>query len=147
MKQQDYSNYILPVGGLLLVYLVAKRFGLVKDTQAEATQQGQLFKDYFSPNYLAQLLKQGGKTMLLTTPGADYIATEIYKSKGIFNDDEGKLYSAIKSFRYKSQVSQVAKVFAAKYQKDLAQYLQTFLNANELNNVYSYTDKLPTGKV
>jgi hypothetical protein len=143
----DYSQYILPIGAIILIAGVLKRFGLLKDTQQEKTEQQQLFSNYFSPNYLQQLYKQGGKTALMTQAKANEVAERIYRSKGFFNDDEGMLYSAIKAFKYKSQVSQVAGVFYVKYKKDLAQYLQSFLNDKELQSVFDYTDNLPTGKL
>ena len=85
MKQSDYSSYILPIGALVIAYLVLKRFGIVKDTQKETTETGQLFKDYFSPNFLQSLYSRGGRIQLLTQQQADQIATDLYKSKGVFS--------------------------------------------------------------
>ena len=146
MKQRDYSSYILPIGALVIAYLVLKRFGIVKDTQKETTETGQLFKDYFSPNFLQSLYSRGGRIQLLTQQQADQIATDLYKSKGIFNDDEQKLYGTIKRFKYQSQVSQAAGVFFKKYKKDLASYLSTFLDETELGRVYNYLDALSVGR-
>ena len=146
MKQKDYSSYILPIGALVIAYLVLRRFGIVKDTQKETTETGQLFKDYFSPNFLQSLYSRGGRIQLLTQQQADQIATDLYKSKGIFNDDEQQLYGTIKRFKYQSQVSQAAGVFFKKYKKDLASYLSTFLNETELGRVYNYLDNLPVGR-
>ena len=139
--KQDYSQYILPVGILFLAYMALKRFGIVKDTAAEQTEQKQLFSDYFSPNFL----RNKRNVKLFSQDGAQYVAAEIFKSKGVFNDDENRLWAAIKNFRYKTQVSQVAGIFANTYKKDLAAYLNSFLNQNELERLYSFTNNLPTG--
>ena len=147
MKKNDYSTYILPIGGLVLLYFVLQRFGLVKDTVKQQTESEQLFKNYFSPTYLQQLMKQGGRTALMTQNDVARQVKDLYDSKGIFNDDETKLYGAIKRFKYKSQISQVADAFNKKYNKDLAFYLNSFLNESELSRVYDFTDNLPSGKV
>lgn len=145
MKQNtDYSAYILPVGILLLSYTVLKRIGIIPDKTKEQTETAQLFKDYFSPDYLRQLRKKY-KVMIFSPTGAGYIAQQIFEAKGTFNDDEGKLFAAIKAILYKTQVSQIAEIFANKYKKDLAQYLGTFLNAEELQRIYNYFDNLPGG--
>lgn len=146
MKQTDYSQYILPVGALVIVYLVLKRVGLVKDTGQEQRQEEQLFKDYFSPTYLQRMYQTGGRIQLLTQTNVRQIAKDLYDSKGVFNDDEQKLYGTIKRFKFKSQVSQAADVFFTTYKKDLASYLSTFLNDQELQRIYNYLDQLPSGK-
>lgn len=146
MKQTDYSQYILPVGALVIIYLVLKRVGLVKDTGQEQRQEEQLFKDYFSPTYLQRMYQTGGRIQLLTQTNVRQIAKDLYDSKGVFNDDEQKLYGTIKRFKFKSQVSQAADVFFTTYKKDLASYLSTFLNDQELQRIYNYLDQLPSGK-
>ena len=146
MKQTDYSQYILPIGALVIVYLVLKRIGLVKDTGQEQRQEEQLFKDYFSPTYLQRLYQTGGRIQLLTQTNVRQIVKDLYDSKGVFNDDEQKLYGTIKRFKFKSQVSQAADVFFKTYKKDLARYLSTFLNEQELQRIYNYLDQLPSGK-
>jgi len=146
MKQTDYSQYILPVGALVIIYLVLKRVGLVKDTSQEQRQEEQLFKDYFSPTYLQRLYQTGGRIQLLTQTNVRQIVKDLYDSKGVFNDDEQKLYGTIKRFKFKSQVSQAADVFFTTYKKDLASYLSTFLNEAELGRVYNYLDNLPVGR-
>ena len=146
-KDTDFTPYILPVGGLFLLYLVLTRFGLIKTTQAETKETEQLFKNYFSPLYLPELMKRGGRIQVFTQRDAENVAKSIYNAKGVFNDDETALYSAIKKFKYKSQISQTADKFSKIYNKDLAYYLSTFLNSQELDRIYQYTDSLPSGKI
>lgn len=146
-EKNDFSGYILPVGIIGLLYFVASKFGLIPDKQKEQRETGQLFADYTNPRYLQELLKKPGKTALLTQASAQKLAEMIYKSKGIFNDDEEQLYQVVKAFKYKSQISQVAGNFAAMYKKDLAAYLQSFLNENELSKIFDFWQKLPTGKI
>lgn len=145
MSKTDYSSYILPVGIMLILYGAAKKFGLIKDAQQEQQQQAQLFAEYFSPNYYLNLKKKKGSVKSYTDQGAKYLAQQFYKSKGVFNDDEGMLYSAVKALQYKTQVSRIALEFNRIYKKDLAQYLSTFLGETELKRIYDYTNNLPTG--
>lgn len=140
----EIKDLILPIGIVLLLASIAKKFGLIKDTEAEEQQNKQQFSNYFNPNFYIQLNRKGN-IKLFTQAGADYVATEIYNSKGLFNDAEDRLISAIKNFRYKTQVSQTAAVFAKKYKRDMATYLQGFLNEDERKTIFNYTDKLPTG--
>lgn len=147
MKEKDYSSYILPIGGLVLFYLVAVRFGLIKSAGAEMREREQLFKDYFSPMYLANLLKKkGNRVTIFSKDALDKYVKQIYDSKRFYGDDESLFFSVLKRIQYKSQVSQIADAFAKKYKEDLAFFLSNnFLNAEELNRVYEYTDKLPSG--
>lgn len=147
MKEKDYSSYILPIGGLVLFYLVAVRFGLIKSAGAEMREREQLFKDYFSPMYLASLLKKkGNRVTIFSKDALDKYVKQIYDSKRFYGDDESLFFSVLKRIQYKSQVSQIADAFAKKYKEDLAFFLSNnFLNAEELNRVYEYTDKLPSG--
>ena len=142
--QTNYSSYILPLGILAISYFVLKRIGLIKDSAEEKTKTSQLLSIYWNPNYLKEAAKKNS-TKVITQAGANLLADTIYKSKGIFNDNEELFFSAIKEFRYKTQVSQVAEIFRTKYKKDLAAYIQSFLNEKELTQVYTYTDNLPSG--
>ena len=147
--KNDYSSYILPVGVVFILYLAAKKFGLVPDTGADKKETEQLFSDYTNPRYVTELIKsgQGKKVYLLPQATAQNLAVRIYKAKGLFNDDEDALYSAVKALKYKSQVSQTAGKFLELYKKDMAAYLQSFLNENELSKIFDFWQKLPTGKI
>lgn len=147
MKNTDYSPYILPVGVLVLGYFVLKRFGIIKDTEKEQKQAGQILTPYFNENYWRELgkSKKNARVMLLTTNGLNSITKAIYNGIGTFTDDESAILSAFKRMKYKSQVSQVAGNYRRLYNKDLASHLVDNLNASELNLIYGYTDNLPTG--
>jgi hypothetical protein len=147
MKQQDYSSYVLPIGALVIAYIVLKRFGIIKDTAKETQQTGQILTPYFNENYWQQLGKSrpGAKVMLLTVGGLDAITRAIRKGIGTFYDDESAILAAFKRMKYKSQISQVAGHYRKLYNKDLASHLVENLNAQELNLIYNYTDNLPTG--
>ena len=149
MNKTDYSGYILPIGALIIAYIVLKRFGIVKDTAAQQQQAGQILTPYFNENYWRELGKSrpGAKVVLLTTKGLDDITKAIYDSIGVFYDDESKLISAFKRMKYKSQISQAAGAYRQKYKKDLAAHLVENLSADELSFIYAYTDNLPTGLI
>jgi len=145
----DFTPYIIPVGVIVLGYLVLKRFGLVKDTGQEKQEERQQFADYFSPLYIGQLLKSKSKAVVqaFKQAEAEKIARLIYDSKGYFDDDEELYFGTIKRFKYKSQVSQVAGKFFDLYKRDLATYIRGFLNEEELKKTYNYLNNLPSGLI
>ena len=147
MKQTDYSSYILPIGALVIAYLVLKRFGILKDTSAEQQQSGQILTPYFNENYWRELgkSKPKAKVILLTSKALNDITKAIYDGIGNFYDDESAILSAFKRMKYKSQISQVVGNYRRLYNKDLASHLVDNLNESELNLIYGYTDNLQTG--
>ena len=67
-------------------------------------------------------------------------------SKGVFNDDEAKVYGVFQSLRTKAQISFLAKVFFDVYQQSLLSYLLSFLSDSEMVNVAKICNKLPAYK-
>ena len=155
MADNNYSQYILPVGLVAIAYAAASKFGLIpsaesKKQEADALQLDSF--DAFSRNYVKDYVKknkvrtgQKFSVQLLTTPKADAIALQLKKSKGIFNDDETAVYSAMKFVKSKSQLSQVATVFNKLTSQDLTAYLQSFMNEKELSRIYEIVKSLPSG--
>ena len=151
----NYSQYILPVGLVAIAYAAASKFGLVPSAESKKqesdAQQLDSF-DAFSRNYTKDYIKQKQSrkgqqfnVQLLTTPKAEAIAVQLKKSKGIFNDDETAVYSAMKFVKTKSQLSQVATVFNKLTSQDLTAYLQSFMSEKELARIYEIVKNLPAG--
>jgi len=135
-------------GGYIALKKIGELFGVVKsedDKKADAFRVA----DYMAPAYALNLQKQKKKFYGFPNQAttAANIAKRIFESKGVFNDNEAMLYGALNQLTYKTQISIVAYYFLKAYNKDLAQFLSTFLNAGEMAALYSKFDKLPTGIV
>ena len=140
-------------GGAYFIYTVTtkvgEKFGIVKSDTDLANEQkstGLNSMPQMSPSYLSKLgatkvMKFKNKSTLQN------IVASIYKSKGVFNDNEAMLYGAFKMITYKTQLAEVSQAFYKDYNYDLYQYLKTFLNDSELALIYDYLNKLPTGIV
>lgn len=72
------------------------------------------------------------------------IADMIYNAAGVFNDDEDAVYSAFSMLKSKAELSLLADYFQRLYKKSLFEYIQSFLNAEELSNVNDVVSKLPS---
>lgn len=73
---------------------------------------------------------------------ANLVAGKIYNSKGVFNDDEDitiKVITAIKSAKVWFAVK---KAFAVRYDTNLQEYLNSFLEIKQLNTVVSHLLKI-----
>lgn len=143
-------NSIMPyviIGGVIFAgYKLLQKIGLVKtaaDAAASNAAASLQNANYFSPDYY----KTGGAgTLILTAAASDFLAKSIYDSKGIFNDDEDKLFGVFKSLKTKSQVSFLAEVFYRKYKRDMIAYINSFLNDKEMLTLKNIVDKLPNYK-
>jgi len=101
----------------LLVYLAKKR--KVKTVPAEE---------------IKKLLNPGPSGNFVTS--MDNWAGRIYQSKGLFNDDESKLYDIFQNMKSQVQVSFLAQSFSQKYKKDMLDYIKGFTNEEERAKIY-----------
>lgn len=67
----------------------------------------------------------------------------IYKAKGLFNDDEEKLYSVFRMCETQYQVSLMAWYFNYIYKIDLYTYIKSFTNVAERNEIYKILKNYP----
>lgn len=148
--QIPWVPLLLGGGGLLLVYkggsALGKKFGIIKDDELQNTiSQLQGIKE-MNPNYINSL---GGKKYMafVSASSVPDIAKKLYDAKGFFHDDTSGLWAALNRLQYRTHLAQVSNYFSKKYSKDLADYLQTFLNAEELNRVITYFKGIPSGMV
>lgn len=101
--------------------------------------------DLWDVNFMAKLPKGTVFKAFQDKSYPEWAATQIYKSKGLLNDDEDALWNVIRKFSYKSQIPLVAGAFSKKYKKSVIEYLKTFLNAKELAEIADFIKKLPSG--
>lgn len=103
----------------------------------------------FSPNYYKNLQKKGG-IWLLTNANATDTAKMIYSSIGFLTDKPEQTLAAFKRCRYRTQVSQVAEIFANRYGVDLLSFINTKLDTTAqkitLGQIINYVNSLPDGR-
>lgn len=124
----DYSKYILPVGGLLLLIGAGQKFGLLPSADSEKNKQkaGDAEK-FLNRDYLQKLIKgaaAGTKTKLLKQADAQHFAESIHDTKHLLKNNKVRLVSIFKTIPYRSQVSQVAEKFYSIYGEDLFTWLR-----------------------
>jgi len=169
---QDYSKLILPIAEItilgVVVWKVGQKFGIFSSAASQATeaatsdasQNANVVNDKnallaFNPNYRISLIraykakykkdfdinKQHGQ---LGYKDYSDIAKNIYDSKGVFKDNNNKLYGQIRKLQTQFQLSEVAGLFGKKpYNRDLMEYLKSFLNDEELQVVLQIVKNLP----
>ena len=136
---------IVGAGGML-IYSIANKFGLIKGDESKKADALSTNKIY-EPGYTQGLINKGVKVYLIKKESLQTLAYDIYKAKGFFKDDNGRLWGALKTIHYKTQISQLNKFFIENYKSELFTYLKTFLNNDELAEVYNYFNSLPSGLV
>jgi hypothetical protein len=136
---------ILGLALVVIAYSISRDFAQAIDTTlenvglkpSETDKQVKLEKekakatDYFSPTYYQQP-PAGMKSRVLFPQIIDGIRDNIWDSVGIFKDISGVDYKAIQGelekLKYKTEVSQLAYYFNAKYKKSLYAFLTEKLN-------------------
>jgi len=151
-QSADYSKYILPVGGVLVLLAAAQKFGLIPSAESRKKEHSAAELDRaaeWKRGYAKKVATAAGykkyTTNLLKSAAALALASDLYKSKGLFNDNEDAVYSTLKRLQYKSQLSQLADVFYAQYKLDLATYLKSFMSEAEQARAFDLVAELPTG--
>ena len=126
-------NIIFAIGGIAILYFggrkILQALGVVNDSTDTAAQN---FKDQNFWNYNKFLTDAPPSTLLLSSAFGYNLAEQIYNSYGYFNDDEDTLFSIFRNLKTKSQVASLAYWFNKKYNKDLINYISSFLNSSEL---------------
>lgn len=155
-KQFQFDNKsILYVGAVVLAWFggraILKKLNIIKDEQDKKDDEliAQMLKeDYFNPSYADKALATYGNIQGWSGTGADTLAQQIYKAKGIFNDDEDSVFSVFRKCQYKTQVSRIAKAFLSRYNTDMYAYINPstgFLSNDEMLYIVSILNKLPMG--
>lgn len=142
---------VLKYGLLLAVaYLVlSKVTGLVKGEQKSATSKSDLTNPYspLSPLYLKSEYakkKASGKNYsipLFKASEAERRAVQVYSAKGIVKDVDDSALSAL-NCEYKTQVAQIADSFEKKYNRSMLDYLNGFLDTENMNILTARVQKM-----
>ena len=154
------------VVGFIALKKIAETFGLIQtkeeaevETATEqasqsATQVGTNPFLSFNPNFAPELVKaylikykpkKWNATAQMKLSQEQYIdlAKQIYDSKGVFNDDEDKLYNVFRNITTQWQLSLLSSVFSYKYKKDMLEYIKGFTNAEELAPILKQVQNYP----
>jgi hypothetical protein len=130
--------------GLFIVYKVLQKLGIIK-TSEEAKEEKQLANlessNYWDFNKFLNTVPKG--TLVLTQGGASAYADDIYNAKGVFNDDEDKVFAVFRAMKTQSQVASLAKRFNQKYSKDLYTFVRGFFNDDEMLTIKKLLDSKP----
>jgi len=132
----DKNKILLYIGILILVYLVLRRFNLIKSPLSTSPTETISERNFWLPTYY----KAGDKITEINA--ARRLAKIVYDAKGYFTEDENAVFGVFSAFRYKTQVSHLAKVFFDMYKKDLRSYILETLNESEIERLNSITSKL-----
>lgn len=152
-KNQDLILKIaLGLGGSALAYFgvirpILKRTGIVKSAEesrkerefekADEEAAGAGTGSPWNPNFYKS---RRGAVLLPASTAATY-AKQIFDAYGWFNDDEDAVYRVFSAMKYKTQLSQLADVFAARYSADLYNYIRDFFNDDEMKIVLNKVAK------
>ena len=99
--------------------------------------------NYFDPDFY----KKETGAIILTVASAQRLSKIIYDADQIINDDEAAVYGVFQSLKTKAQVSFLAYIFFMMYKKSLLGYLSAFLDQNEMANVATICNRLPSYKL
>ena len=137
LAQNKATPYI--IGGVVLVGLGLTYFGIVRPilcaTGVADCKKGKKMRDImnykgFDPNYSRP------SKVTISHDRAKKLAKQIKDSGGVFNDDEGGFYSALEEAGSADNLSLIARMFAAKYKKSLAEYITYYLDdAGEMERI------------
>ena len=148
-KQEINPNTLLIVGGLGIAYFgfinpILKKLGVKKDADALAKDEALKKAETsaaFSPDYWKVAARP--KLIFGASPSAAQVAKEIKDSFGVFNDDESRIYAAVKRARTKTMFSQIVSAYRDLYKADLYSVLKDKLSENELFVIVKYVNGLP----
>ncbi len=118
------TNLVLIGAGYFLVLKpILDKTGITKsaeqkaiDAKSETATNSVGWDPTFYKTYMS---KGNGKVQLHTSAFAEALATQIYRAWGLLNDDEEKVYAAIKQCRSLLELSQLCDKYSALYKRDL----------------------------
>jgi hypothetical protein len=126
---------------IIIVWRILGKIGLIESKEAKrkkAAVEDLRSSPYFDPEYA-----KGRSFKQLGLPVAETIAKQVYRAKGVFNDDEESVYAAFAKLKNKAQISEVAQAFQSLYKKDMQAYILGFLAEKEMEKLQLIINKLP----
>lgn len=148
-KQEINPNTLLVIGGLGIAYFglinpILKKLGIKKSSEEQAKEEAIKKADIdsaFNPDYWK--IAPRPKLIFGASPTAATVAKEINSAFGYFNDDEERIYAAVKRARTKTMFSQVVSAYRDLYKADLYNTLKSKLSENEFFVIVKYVTALP----
>lgn len=154
MDNKKIFGTVVLIVGVLGVYKIAQKFGIIKDAtdikEDENEQQGQIVgsawhRDYWQQFNWSEAKKNSVYNVAL--PAAKILKNDVF---GIFYDDFDKGFAQIKKFTTKAEISFLVDVFAYEYEKDLFTWLKdgrslvagSGFSVNNLNKIVNYVNGL-----
>ena len=136
------------VGLLLLLFIVYKFLQKIHliPTQEDETARELGNKNFWSPSFYIDAAKQGKKPVILTQGSARRLSDEIWDSKGVFNDDEDAVYGVFRQLKNRAQISFLSEYFFRYKNRDLYEFLNTFMSNEELAKLSDRLSQLPAYK-
>lgn len=145
ISAKEVVTYGGAIFALFAMYKIAEKFGFIK-SDAEQQQQQNLqnlqtgggstvLGSFWNPNFWQNVAKKYGTATTIGKNVADNLAYNIWDAIAWWGDSETQIYAVFRALQYQSQISYLAQVFQAKYDKDLYGFLQDHLSDDELNNI------------
>jgi len=136
---------------LIVLYLIVNKVGnIFKGEQKTGATKSNLNNPYSptNPLYLKSeyAKKKASKNKnwsipLFTQKEAEKRAKQVYSAKGIVKDVDDQALSAL-NCEYKSQVAQIAEKFEKIYNRSMMDYLNSFLDTENMNILTQRIEKL-----
>ena len=132
------------LAGIYLVYKVLQKVGVIPTAEAnQAVQNLQQLQaaNYWDYNNFLATAPPGHA--LLTQAGAAAYVDDLWDATSFYSDDEEQIYGVFRAMKTKSQVAALAKRFNQLKNFDLYNYLENYLNEEELLKVKGIIDQKP----
>ena len=143
----EIAKWGLLLAGGYLVFKFFKGTGLIpsaQDQQAANLNLNVDRKDWIKPDFYKKPAPSGYESPLFTAAATESMISEIYDSRGFFNDCESCIVGALRKINYKTQYSWLANAFYNKYKRDMTAYIKEGFNETELYPAWLHLDALPT---
>ena len=145
---ENLNKYIFPLAIAAGIFLFGRKIlqgiGLV-ETKEEKELEKNLANKWLTPKPFNDFVKKTNFKIPAVFRMAvipNFVA-EVYESKGFFSDDEEKLFSLFRRLQSKMQVSALAHFFQKEYGRDMASYLDSFLNESEIARLIDIVNQKP----
>jgi hypothetical protein len=146
-QNKSTITYVVGIGiGGFVIYKLLQKFGIIASAQDVANQQ--LVDSFAGANSQLQVdtpiqVTSNNSNILLDTITVKQLVEDLNNSKGFLNDDEQLVFSTFRKLKNKSQLNQLISEFNNTQQKNLYDYLNSFLNTNEFATVLNIIKTIP----
>jgi hypothetical protein len=148
MKPEEIFKLALYGTGILAIYKIGTKVGIFQTSEEAAANlqyQSTLEANYWLPKFYKDYLNRYGKIITLTPAAKKTLSDQLWDAKGLFNDDEDKVYAVFRTMNYQTSLSSLADYFLNYKGKDLLSWLKDFLSEEEFKNLSSIISKYKIG--